>query len=95
MNIQIRYFGFRIESFGQNAMSHLYLVPSFAVCDSWQKTYTLFCMYTPLFFLPSFLISYVFINIHEYLNEIIRIFYHFDQMAMSQLFFGTKFYKIE
>ena len=29
-------------------------------------------------------------NIHEYLNEIIRIFYHFRQMALSQLLLGTK-----
>ena len=76
-------------------MSHLYLVPSFAVCDSWQRHIHYFLCIPPYFFLPSFLISYVFINIHEYLNEIIRIFYHFDQMAMSQLFFGTKFSKIE
>ena len=62
-------------------MSHLYLEPSFAVCDSWQKTYTLFCMYTPLMFLP-------------YLNEIIRIFYHFDQMAMSQLYLVPSFVRL-
>ena len=35
--------------------------------------------------------SYVNINILEYLDKIIRIFNHFHQMAMSQLLFGTKF----
>ena len=35
--------------------------------------------------------SYVYINIHKYLNEIIRIFNHFVQMAMFQLLFDTKF----
>ena len=48
-------------------------------------------MYTLLIFLPIFfLISYDYINIHEYLNEIIHIFNHFSQMALSQLLLGTK-----
>ena len=38
--------------------------------------------------------SYAFIHIHEYLDYKIRIFYHFDQMTMSQLIFDTKFCKI-
>ena len=46
----------------------------------------------PFFYLFS-LISYAFIHIHEYLKYKIRIFYHFDQMAMSQLLFDTKFCK--
>ena len=46
-----------------------------------------------LFYLFS-LISYAFIHIHEYLNYKIRIFYHFDQMTMSQLLFDTKICKI-
>ena len=49
----------------------------------------------PLIFFYLFsLFSYAFIHIHEYLNYKIRIFYHFDQMAMSQLLFDTKFCKI-
>ena len=40
------------------------------------------------------LVSYAFIHIHEYLNYKIRIFYHFDQMAMSQLLFDSKVCKI-
>ena len=49
----------------------------------------------PLNFSTKFsLISYAFIHIYEYYNEKIRIFYHFDQMALSQLLFGTKFCKI-
>ena len=60
-----------------------------------QQTYRTFCRYTPLIFLPfSFPISYVYINIHEYLNEIIRIFKIFSQMALSQLLLGTKSCKI-
>ena len=56
-----------------------------------QQTYRTFCRYTPLIFLPNFfLISYVYINIHEYLNEIIRIFNHFSQMALSHFLLGTK-----
>ena len=45
-----------------------------------------------IYFLSLF--SYAFILIHEYLNYKIRIFYHFDQMAMSQLLSDTKFCKI-
>ena len=41
--------------------------------------------------ITSYFISYAFIHIHEYLNYKIRIFYHFDQMAMSKLLFDTKF----
>ena len=41
-----------------------------------------------------FLISYVYINTHAYLNEIIRIFNQFSQMALSQLLLGTKSYRI-
>ena len=48
----------------------------------------------PYFFYLFYLISYAFIHIHEYLNYKIRIFYHFDQMAMSQLLFNSKFCKI-
>ena len=48
----------------------------------------------PYFFYLFYLISNAFIHIHEYLNIKIRIFYHFDQMAMSQLLFDTKFCKI-
>ena len=48
----------------------------------------------PSFFYLFYLISYDFIHIHEYLNHKIRISYHFDQMAMSQLLFDTKFCKI-
>ena len=48
----------------------------------------------PSFFYLFSLISYAFIHIHEYLNKKIRIFYHFDQMAMSQLLFDTTFCKI-
>ena len=44
----------------------------------------------PNFSTNFFLISYVYINIHEYLNEIIRIFNHFSQMALSQLLLGIK-----
>ena len=55
-----------------------------------QQTYRTIGGYTPLIFLPFFLISCVYINIHEYLNEIIRIDNHFSQMALSQLSLGTK-----
>ena len=48
----------------------------------------------PYFSYLFYLISYAFIHIHEYLNYKIRIFYHFDQMAMSQLLFDSKFCKI-
>ena len=48
----------------------------------------------PYFFYLFYLISYAFIHIHEYSNYKIRIFYHFDQMAMSQLLFDSKFCKI-
>ena len=51
-------------------------------------------MYPLNFSTNLFLISYVYINIHEYLNEIIRIFNHFSQMALSQLLLGTKFCRI-
>ena len=47
----------------------------------------------PLFFYLFSLISYAFIHIHDYLNYKIRIFYHFDQMAMYQLLFDIKFRK--
>ena len=53
-----------------------------------------FVAITPLFFLSIFSVSYAFIHIHEYSNYEIRKFYHFDQMAMSQLLFDTKFCKI-
>ena len=59
-----------------------------------QQTYGAFCRYTPLIFLPNLSYSYVYININEYLNDIIRIFNHFSQMALSQLLFGTKFCRI-
>ena len=48
----------------------------------------------PYFFYLFYLISYAFVHIHEYLNYNIRIFYHLDQMAMSQLLFDSKFCKI-
>ena len=48
----------------------------------------------PYFFYIFYLISYACIHIHEYLNYKIRIFYHFDQSAMSQLLFVIKFCKI-
>ena len=48
----------------------------------------------PYFFYLFYLISYAFIHNHEYFNDKIRIFYHFDQMAMSQLLFDSKFCKI-
>ena len=47
-------------------------------------------MYPLNFSANFFLISYVYISIHEYLNEIIRIFNHFSQMALSQLLLATK-----
>ena len=53
-----------------------------------------FVVITSYFFYLFYLISYAFIHIHEYLNYKIRIFYHFDQMAMSKLLFDTKFFKI-
>ena len=48
----------------------------------------------PYFLYLFYLISYAFIYNHENLNYKIRIFYHFDQMAMSQLLFDTKFCNI-
>ena len=48
----------------------------------------------PYFFYLFSLIFYAFIHIHKHLNYKIRILYHFDQMAMSQLLFDTKFCKI-
>ena len=47
------------------------LVPN--VPDNQQPRYTYFCRYTPSIFLRYFLISNVFINIHEYSNYIIYI----------------------
>ena len=76
------------------ACLNFYLVPSFVVQASTQQTYRTFCRYTPLIFYHFLLISYVYINIHEYLNEIIRIFNHFSQVALSQFLFGTKFCRI-
>ena len=38
--------------------------------------------------------SYVYINILEYLSKIIRIFNNFGQMAMPQLLFGTKIFSL-
>ena len=35
--------------------------------------------------------SYVYINIHGYLNKMIRKFNHFGPQAMSHVLFGTKF----
>ena len=43
-----------------------------------------------LIFYQFCLMSYVYINIHEFFNEIIRIFIHVHQITMSQLIFGTK-----
>ena len=51
-------------------------------------------MYTTLFFYQFCLVSYVYINIHEYLNLIISIFNHFSEMIMSQLLLGTNFYSL-
>ena len=40
------------------------------------------------------MVSFAFIYIREYLIYKIRIFHHFDQMAMYQLLFDNKFCKI-
>ena len=38
--------------------------------------------------------SYVYNNIHEYLNKINRIINLFGKMAMSQILLGTNFYSL-
>ena len=73
---------------------NLNLVLSFAVYDVGSRNIGNFVAIPPYFFYIFYIISYAFIHIHEYLNYKIRIFYHFDQMAMSQLLLDNKFCKI-
>ena len=65
---------FIYSSFGQRAISQLYLVPCLVVQDIWQLKNRLFCWSNHFSFLLFLTYSsYIFFNIREYENQIFRI----------------------
>ena len=67
------------------------MVPSLLLLGNWKPRYELLCSYIPLIFLYFFLISHVFINIHENLNLMCYKLDHFGKHVVSMHLLKIRF----